>query len=94
MANMQSDLDKLYRWSIENEMKFNALKSNVIAFDKPSPKYHLNGQLLASVQSVKYLGVYLSYDMKWSCYVDYTTNKALRVLGLIKHVLYNAPEKS
>ena len=32
MANMQSDLDKLYGWSIENGMKFNALKSNVIAF--------------------------------------------------------------
>ena len=95
MANMQSDLDKLYRWSIE--MKFNALKSNVIAFggklDEPSPKYHLSGQLLASVQSVKYLGVYLSYVMKWSCHIDYTTNKALRVLGLIKHVIYDAPEK-
>ena len=68
MANMQSDLDKLYGWSIENGMKFSALNSNVIAFggklDEPSPKYHLNGQLLASVQSVKYLGVYHSYDMK------------------------------
>ena len=89
MANMQSDLDKLYRWSIENGLMFNALKSNVIAFgaklDEPAPKYHLNGQLLASVQSVKNLGVYLSYDMKWGCHIDYTTNKALRVLGLIKH---------
>ena len=50
---MQSDLDKLYRWSIENGMKFNALKIYVIAFggklDEPSPKYYLNGQLLASV---------------------------------------------
>ena len=27
------------------------------------------------------------------CHIDYTTNKALRVLGLIKHVLYDAPEK-
>ena len=40
MANRQSDIDKLYGWSSENEMKFNALKSNVIAFggilDEPS----------------------------------------------------------
>ena len=79
MANMQRDLDKLYRWSIETGMKFNALKIKVIAFggklDELSPKYHLNGQLLASVQSVKYLGMYLSYDMKWSCHIDYTPNK-------------------
>ena len=32
--------------------------------------------------------------MKWGCHIDYTTNKALRVLGLInKHVLYDAPAK-
>ena len=60
-------------------------------FAKIPPEWSI--QLLASVQSVKYLGVYLSYDMKWSCHIDYTTNKALRVLGLIKHVLYDAPEK-
>ena len=34
-----------------------------------------------------------SYDMKWGCHIDYAANKALRVLGLIKHVLYDAPEK-
>ena len=58
-----NDITKCIKHCIEIGMKFNALKSNVIAFgcklDEPSPKYHLNGQLLASVQSVKYLGVYL-----------------------------------
>ena len=33
VTNMQCDLDKLRKWSIENGMKFNALKSNVIVFD-------------------------------------------------------------
>ena len=31
--------------------------------------------------------------MKWGCHIDYAANKALRVLGLIKHVLYDAPKK-
>ena len=42
--NMQCDFDKkLQRWSTENGMKFNALKSNVIVFsgkpDESAPKY-------------------------------------------------------
>ena len=31
--------------------------------------------------------------MKWGCHIDYTTKNALEVLGLIKHVLYGAPER-
>ena len=97
VTNMQCDLDKLQKWSTENGMEFNALKSNVIVFggkpDESAPKYYLNGKLLTSMQPVKYLGVYLSHDMKWCCHIDYIANKALRVLGLIKHLLYDAPGK-
>ena len=78
-------------------MKFNALKSDVIFFrgkpNKSAPKYYLNGKLLTSIQSVKYLGGYLTHDMKWCSYIDYIANKAWRVLSLIKHLLYDVPEK-
>ena len=43
--------------------------------------------------SVKYFGVYLSHNMKWYCHIDCIANKALKVLGLIKHLLSNASEK-
>ena len=96
VTNMQCDLDKLQEWSTANEMKFNALKCNLIVFggkpDESAPKYYLNGKLLTSMQSVKYLGVYLSHDMKLCCHIDYIANKALKVLGLIKHLLYDSPK--
>ena len=97
VTNMQCDLDKLQKWSTENGMKFNALKSDVIFFrgkpNKSAPKYYLNGKLLTSIQSVKYLRGYLTHDMKWCSYIDYIANKAWRVLSLIKHLLYDVPEK-
>ena len=43
--------------------------------------------------SVKYFGVYLSHNMKWYCHIDCIANKALKVLGLIKHLLSNASKK-
>ena len=74
VTNMQCDLDKLQKWSTENGMKFNALKSNVIVFGGKSgesaPKYYLNGKLLIYMQSVKYLGVYLFHVMKWCSHID------------------------
>ena len=53
---MQCDLDKLQKWSTENRMKFNALKSNVIVFggkpDKSASKDYLNRKLLTLMQYV------------------------------------------
>jgi len=41
-------------------------------------------QLLKHVDVVKYLGVKISYDLRWNNHVDYVTAKASSTLGLIR----------
>lgn len=95
--NLQNDLNALHNWSIKNSMKFNATKSNIIVFDK-SPKpithtYYLSNEQLVQSSCVKYLGIYLVHDLKWDYHINSVVNKAMRILGLIKNVLYDAPVK-
>ena len=65
---LQNDLERLYKWSCDWDMDFNAkkcfsvsvtLKRNFIASE-----YHISDDLIEKVQSFKYLGVYICYDMR------------------------------
>ena len=44
---------------------------------------------LRSVENVKYLGVYLNNKLTWHDHIDYTCNKANRLLGFLKQNLYS-----
>jgi len=46
--------------------------------------YQLCDVMLLSVTSEKYLGVYLSHDLKWSHHIDQVAAKASRKLGFIR----------
>ena len=55
--------------------------------DNTSSNYTLGGKPLKSVQSVNDLGVTLSSNLSWSKHVGITTNKANKVLGIIKRTV-------
>ena len=55
--------------------------------DNTSPNYTLGGKSLKSVQSVKDLGVTLLSNLSWNKHVGITTNKANKVLGIIKRTV-------
>ena len=85
---LQNDLDRLYRWSCDWDMDFNVtkcfsmsvtLKRNFIA-----SQYYILDDLIEKVQSHKYLGVYISNDMRWNKTVDLVVGKANRSLGLLR----------
>ena len=47
-------------------------------------KYHLYGCILDGVLSVKYLGVTISEDLKWTDHVNDIVKKAYKTLGLLE----------
>ena len=55
--------------------------------DNTSPNYTLGGKSLKSVQSVKDFGVTLLSNLSWNKHVGITTNKANKVLGIIKRTV-------
>ena len=55
--------------------------------------YFLNGKPLEQVSNFKYLGINVSDNFDWDVHIDSVTAKASQRLGMIKHVLFDAPRK-
>ena len=94
----QKDLNSLLQWSTQNQMSFNASKSNVIVFtNRPKPAfnhcYSMDDIELSISTCVKYLGVYLQSNLKWTKHIDTITAKAKRLLGLMYHIMHDADSK-
>ena len=91
---MNSDLDNLYKWSVNNGLKLNVDKCKVLyvapkevvqALSDGGMQVSLNGQSLAITDKVKTLGVVLDSDLNFSDHVTYTMQKALgRLRGMYR----------
>lgn len=85
---LQSDLDALAKWEDEWDMQFHPAKCQVMHIHrKRSPlahKYTLHDTELASTNHVKYLGVNISDDLRWSRHIDEVCCRANRALGFVR----------
>ena len=92
---LQADLFGLERWQDRRQMKFNPSKCKIICIStKKSPplkEYVFSGSELDQVDSVSYLGVTLTNNLKWSQHVSSISSKASKVLGVIKGNFWNCP---
>ncbi len=90
-GKLQSDLDRLMKWSVEWQMMLNVQKCKVMHFGSKNPcnEYIMNNLPLEKVHSERDLGVLISDDLKVSgqCFQAYL--KANRMLGLIKRNIVN-----
>lgn len=85
---LQSDLNGINNWCLENEMEFNIGKCQVIRFGRLRSKYifdyNINQQILKDMTLVKDLGVYFDQKMDFIAHIQHITNKAFKMLGFIK----------
>ena len=86
--SLQSDLSSLVDWSSEWKLSFNELKCSVICFTRSqqttSPSYSINNTTISSVNTQKDLGVILSSDMQWRPHYTLITQRAYKMLGLVR----------
>lgn len=79
---LQSDLDKLFMWSREWQMRFNPTKCYTLRVCRLSSlnvcNYHIAGNVLRSVSNHPYLGVNLSNDLSWNVHITKITKKATK----------------
>jgi len=77
---LQSDLNHLSEWSLRWKLKFNISKYNVLhlRFSHQQHIYYLSGA------AIRDLGVTIDHDLKFHEHTSLVTNKANRILGLIK----------
>ena len=88
---LQEDLDKLSSWSSKWLMELNARKCHSISVTRKRTRYHhqytLNGTVLDSVPSAKYLGITITTDLKWNQHISNICQKANNTLAFLRRNL-------
>jgi len=74
--NLQTDLNRLVEWAVENEVKVNPDKSKAVSFTEARVeerlRYYFADQLIQEANSFKYLGIIIRSDINWADHVNYT----------------------
>ena len=93
-VKLQSDIDRLGSWARKWGMRFQPVKCNIMQLTRKRIKkihasYTLEGTNLENVESIKYLGVTITSDLRWNTHVSNVCSKANRTLGFLRRNLYS-----
>ena len=106
--SLQGDIDTLYRWSVNNNMKFHPSKCKVLQcndkkvspHDKtvcgrfPIDPYFMDGNVLEYAHSEKDLGVMINIKLNWDEQRSALLRRARSRLGLLKRVAFFSRSKA
>ena len=86
---LNSDLDKIHKWSEQWLVTFNAQKTETLIIsrkkNKPDhPPLYMNTQPLQNVTSHKHLGLNISNDGFWHEHIDYIIQKSYRRINFLR----------
>ena len=62
--------------------------------NKIQASYTLEGRVLENVESIKYLGVTITNDLKWTAHISNVCTKANRTLGFLMRTLFSSAHRS
>ena len=90
-CELQEDHLRMYEWSVEWQMLFNASKCRVMHVGRGNEcyGYFMGETLVETTREEKDLGVYISNNLSPSNHVARAVEKANRVLGIIKRTYVN-----
>ena len=79
-------------------MRFQPVKCNMMQLTRKRIKkihasYTLEGTDLENIESIKYLGVTISSDLRWNTHVSNVCTKANRTLGFLRRNLYSCTQE-
>ena len=93
---LQKDIDRLGIWARKWGMRFQPVKCNMMQLtnkhNKIQASYTLEGTVLENVDSIKYLGVTITSDLKWNSHIRNVCSKANRTLGFLRRNLFSCPQ--
>lgn len=85
--SLQSDINRVYEWSVENKMIFNVSKCNIMTFDRKRNPIHFNYCLdnvpINRVNRIKDLGVTFDRNLTFHDHVSDLAKEAYRRLGFV-----------
>ena len=95
---LQRDIDRLGSWARKWGIRFQPVKCNMMQLTRKRIKkthssYTLEGTDLENVETIKYLGVTITSDLRWNTHVSNVCTKAYRTLGFLRKNLYSCPQE-
>jgi hypothetical protein len=88
---LQTDLNRLGEWAVENAMIINPTRSKAVHFTRARVTEPLNYSLwdivIPEVSSCKYLGIILRCDLSWADQVNYMVKRAWKELHFTMCIL-------
>ena len=96
-VKLQKDIDRLGSWARKLGMRFQPVKCNMMQLtnkrtSKIQASYKLECTVLENVESIKYLGVIITKDLKWNTHISNVCTKANRTLGFLRRNLFSCPQ--
>ena len=78
-------------------MRFYPVKCNIMQLtrkrtNKTEASYTIEGTVLENVDSIKYLGVTITHDVRWNTCISNVCTKATRTLGFLRRNHYQCPQ--
>ena len=95
---LQRDIDRLGSWARKWGMRFQPVKCNMMQLTRKWIKkihasYTFEGTNPENVESIKYLGVTITSDLRWNTHVSNVSTKANRTLGFLRRNLHSCPQE-
>ena len=81
---IQSDLNNVFNWTIDNNMPFILDKCTYLKLGKNANDFLFNGLKIKEIDIKKDLGLTISNDLNWSIHINNACKKANRVFFMIK----------
>ncbi|CAB3994287.1 Hypothetical predicted protein [Paramuricea clavata] len=87
-SDLQSALDSVQSWAVENKMELNAKKTKnmwINFTEAPTPlPLHIGDAIIERVDNFKLLGTWFQKDLKWNKHGEETTRKAAKSLYCLR----------
>ena len=91
---INSELEKVLHWLCANKLSLNIDKSNFVIFHSTQRKLpkqimlSINNQMLTQETSIRYLGVYIDYNISWKTHITNISKKIKRSIGILSKLRY------
>ena len=92
VSSLQTQLNKIEQFTVENKMKINAAKSKIMIFNKSKkydfpPEYTFNdGKILEIIEESKLLGIQLTTDLRWAANTKSIYDRAMSKMWLLRRM--------
>ena len=93
------ELEKVLNWLCANKLSLNIDMLNFVIFrpveTKPPKQVMLfiNNQMLTQETSIRYLGVYIDYNISWKTHITNISKKIKRSIGILSKLRYFSSTK-